>query len=129
MKKLEILWELPKCNKVSKCWENGMDRLVWCRRIAKNLQFVKKKKKKKCCICEAKQSKVQQDELRLWLKYSWIHILKEMRSLLHTKLLDFSMKTYIAVDFKIVITYWFCINPIISRVLNNFNLCCHYINK
>ena len=44
MKKFEILWELPKCDRhqVSKCcWKNGTNRLAqW--RVTTNLHFVKK---------------------------------------------------------------------------------------
>ena len=49
VKKLEILWELPKCaqrHKVSNgYWKDGAQRLVWWQGCW-NLQFVKKKKKK-----------------------------------------------------------------------------------
>lgn len=41
MKKFARLWDLPKCVIVSKgCWENGTNRLAWCR-IATKLPFVK----------------------------------------------------------------------------------------
>ena len=54
MKRFEILWGLPKCDKVSTySGKNGSDRAVQCR-IATAFNLLKKKKKKKvrsakCC--------------------------------------------------------------------------------